>query len=38
MKIDNTEKLVNYCKSYYGDKYDYSHVNYLKSSIKVKLI
>lgn len=38
MKIDNTEKLLNYCKSYYGDKYDYSYVNYVKSSIKVKLI
>lgn len=38
MKIDNTEKLINYCKSYYGDKYDYSFVDYVKSSIKVKLI
>ena len=38
MKIDNTEKLINYCKSYYGDKYNYDYIDYVKSSIKVKLI
>ena len=38
MKIDSAEKLINYCKSYYGDKYDYSYVDYVKSNIKVKLI
>lgn len=34
----STEKFINSAKNIYGDKYDYSLVNYIKAKIRIKII
>lgn len=38
MRVGNREKFIEKAKSIYGEKYDYSEVEYVGSAVKVKII